>query len=91
MHRIKGLAMPQISTSLPVGSKCAAPRLLKTPDAAAYTGLSISSLTKFRCAGKGPRFLRVGGLVMYRPQDLDDWLTAVVVETEDSRRQQVRA
>jgi predicted DNA-binding transcriptional regulator AlpA len=65
--------------------------LLKTPEAAAYTGLSVSSLTKFRCAGKGPRFVRLCGAVRYRPEDLDDWMKGGLVETEDSRRQAARA
>lgn len=75
-----------MATALPT-----APQLLRTPEAAAYTGLSVSSLTKFRCAGKGPRFVRLCGAVRYRPQDLDDWMAGGIVETEDSRRQKARA
>ena len=66
-------------------------QLLKTLDAATYIGLSRSTLEKLRCAGKGPRFVRLASAVRYRPQDLDDWLNGGVVETEDSRRQQARA
>jgi predicted DNA-binding transcriptional regulator AlpA len=66
-------------------------KLLRTPEAAAYIGLSVSSLTKFRCAGKGPRFVRLSGAVRYREADLDEWLKGGIVETTDSRRQQARA
>lgn len=67
------------------------PKFLRTPEAAAFTGLSVSSLTKFRCNGKGPRFVRLAGAVRYRVQDLVEWMNGGVVETEDSRRQQARA
>lgn len=66
-------------------------KLLRTPEAAAYTGMSVSSLTKFRCLGKGPRFVRLSGAVRYRPQDLDDWMNGGIVETADSRRQAQQA
>lgn len=65
--------------------------LLKTLEAADYTGFAKSTLEKLRCAGKGPRYVRLSGAVRYRPEDLDDWMSGGVVETEDSRRQQVRA
>lgn len=71
-------------------AKGQAPALFKTPEAAAYTGISVSSLTKFRCAGKGPRYVRLCGAVRYRPQDLDDWLKSGVVETEDTRQHAAR-
>jgi predicted DNA-binding transcriptional regulator AlpA len=66
------------------------PSLLTTPAAGVYTGFSKSTLEKLRCAGKGPRYIKLGGQVRYRPTDLDDWLKSGVVETEDSRRQQAR-
>lgn len=69
----------------------AAAQLLKTRDAAAYTGFSASTLEKFRCAGKGPRFVRLSGVVRYRPQDLDEWMAGGIVETADSRRQAQQA
>lgn len=51
-----------------------APRVLNTKNAAAYLGRSYSSLTKLRVYGGGPAFCKTGGLVGYRPEDLDAWL-----------------
>jgi predicted DNA-binding transcriptional regulator AlpA len=48
---------------------------LNTAAAAAYTGLSKSSLEKLRVYGGGPRFLKVCRLVRYRTEDLDAWLS----------------
>lgn len=36
--------------------------------------LSPRTLEKWRWAGTGPRFIRVGGRVYYRLSDLEDWL-----------------
>ena len=50
-------------------------RILRTGDAAAYVGLSPSTLEKKRLTGDGPRFIHLGGRsVGYDLADLDDWL-----------------
>ncbi len=50
-------------------------RILRTPEAAEYLGLSTSTLEKNRVAGEGPRFIRLGGrAVGYDLRDLDAWL-----------------
>ncbi len=50
-------------------------RILRTPEAAQYLGLSASTLEKQRLRGDGPRFLCLGGrAVGYDIQDLNDWL-----------------
>jgi predicted DNA-binding transcriptional regulator AlpA len=36
------------------------PRVLRTPDAATYLGLTASTLEKMRLSGGGPRFVRLG-------------------------------
>ena len=45
-------------------------------DAAVYLGgvVSAKTLANWRCAGEGPAYCRVGGRVLYRLADLDDWL-----------------
>jgi hypothetical protein len=48
--------------------------------AAAYVGLSASTLNKLRVFGGGPAFLKLGRRVVYDARDLDQWLS-------DSRRQ----
>jgi predicted DNA-binding transcriptional regulator AlpA len=50
-------------------------RILRTPGAADYVGLSTSTLEKKRLAGGGPAFIRLGGrAVGYDVRDLDAWL-----------------
>jgi len=45
-------------------------------DAAAHTGLSISTLNKLRVFGGGPVFLKLGRRVAYDIADLDAWLAS---------------
>lgn len=47
---------------------------LNTHEAAAYVGLSYSTLTKLRLTGGGPPFIKLGARVVYRISDLDAWL-----------------
>jgi hypothetical protein len=49
---------------------------LRTPEAAAHLGISTSTLTKWRVWGKGPRFAKIIGTVIYSLQDLDVWANA---------------
>jgi excisionase family DNA binding protein len=51
-------------------------RMLRTREAAEYTGLAKSTLEKHRVRGTGCRFIRIGRVVIYDPDDLDAWLTA---------------
>jgi predicted DNA-binding transcriptional regulator AlpA len=51
--------------------------VLRTPQAAEYVGLSPSTLEKFRLTGNGPPYQKAGPkIVVYRPEDLDAWLSA---------------
>ncbi|RMF11364.1 MAG: DNA-binding protein [Alphaproteobacteria bacterium] len=47
---------------------------LTTQQAAGYTKLAVSTLTKKRLTGEGPAFVKIGRRVVYRRQDLDEWL-----------------
>ncbi|OOO32844.1 DNA-binding protein [Rhizobium sophoriradicis] len=51
-------------------------RMLRTEDAANYTGLSASTLNKFRLSGEGPSYIKIGKSVVYDPADLDKWLSS---------------
>lgn len=51
-------------------------RRLKTPDAAEYLGVSVSTLEKLRVKGGGPEYLKLGRGVVYDTRDLDKWLEA---------------
>ena len=52
---------------------------MRTPEAADYVALAVSTLTKMRLTGNGPPFVKVGErAVAYRKIDLDAWLAARV-------------
>ncbi len=52
-------------------------RILRTPEAAEYVGLAVSTLEKMRLVGDGPEFVRLGGrAVGYDVRKLDAWIDA---------------
>jgi predicted DNA-binding transcriptional regulator AlpA len=52
-------------------------RVLRTPDAAKYLGLTGSTLEKMRLFGTGPRFVRIGmRAVGYTIDDLESFIEA---------------
>lgn len=51
-------------------------RCLRTPEAAEYIGLSKSTLEKLRVTGGGPAYSPLGRAVVYRLDDLDEWVLA---------------
>ena len=58
--------MPDILAGLP-------PRYLRTPEAARFLGLSGRTLEKHRTYGTGPKYLKIGGRVVYALEDLQAW------------------
>jgi excisionase family DNA binding protein len=48
--------------------------MLRTREAATYTGLAKSTLEKLRVTGGGSPYIRVGKVVLYDPNELDSWL-----------------
>jgi predicted DNA-binding transcriptional regulator AlpA len=58
--------MPDPMSGLP-------PRLLRTPDAARFLGISIRTLEKHRTYGTGPVYRKIGGRVVYAVEDLQAW------------------
>jgi Helix-turn-helix domain len=55
-------------------------QLLREPDAAAYLALSPKTLSKWRCAGKGPNFFRLGTAVRYSIPDLEKFISNAEVQ-----------
>lgn len=49
---------------------------MNTAEAAQYTRLSQSTLTKLRVFGGGPRYIKARRSVVYDRPDLDAWLNA---------------
>lgn len=65
------------------------PRMLRTPEAARFLGLSGRTLEKHRTYGTGPTYRKIGGRVVYALDDLQAW-TAVAARKsttdKDARR-----
>jgi predicted DNA-binding transcriptional regulator AlpA len=61
--------------------------LLTTRAASALLCLDQRTLERFRVAGTGPRFVKMGKSIRYRPSDLDAWLaTRTVGSTSEQPR-----
>ena len=48
-------------------------RYLRTAEAARYLSLSPRTLEKHRTFGTGPAYRKLGGRVVYAPEDLQEW------------------
>ncbi len=51
--------------------------LLTEDDVAKGLNLSLASLRRWRLEKRGPRFIKVGSLVRYRPEDVENWLASL--------------
>ncbi len=54
--------------------------LLSEPQAARILNVSIRTLQAWRCAAKGPPFIRVGRAIRYRRSDLEQYLKDSTVQ-----------
>ena len=57
-------------------------RTLTDVEVAARLGVSRFTVRSWRLKGVGPRFLKMGRAVRYRPQDVDEYERQALVETE---------
>jgi predicted DNA-binding transcriptional regulator AlpA len=48
--------------------------LLNEFDVARITGLSVASVRRWRLLRLGPKYLKIGAAVRYRPEDISEWL-----------------
>jgi predicted DNA-binding transcriptional regulator AlpA len=48
--------------------------LMTEHDVARVTGLSVASVRRWRLLRQGPRFLKIGSSVRYRPGDVQAWI-----------------
>lgn len=56
--------------------------LLKTDAVARMLGLSPGTLRRWRCLGRGPRYIKVGAVVRYDSADIVDWLSRRAIKPE---------
>jgi predicted DNA-binding transcriptional regulator AlpA len=50
--------------------------LLNEHDVARITGLSVASVRRWRLLHQGPKYMKIGAAVRYKPEDLAAWLEA---------------
>ncbi len=50
------------------------PKVVTASEAARLLGLSESTLAKLRLNGNGPTYCKLGRRVVYRTEDLNEWL-----------------
>jgi predicted DNA-binding transcriptional regulator AlpA len=48
--------------------------LLNEHDVARITGMSVATVRRWRLLGLGPKFLKLGAAVRYKPEDVATWL-----------------
>ena len=56
-------------------------RLLTTIEAAEYLALGKQTIERWRLTGEGPKFVKMGGAVRYRLEDLDAFVAGNLVQT----------
>jgi predicted DNA-binding transcriptional regulator AlpA len=49
-------------------------QLLNEHDVARVTGMSVASVRRWRLLNQGPRYLKIGTAVRYRPEEVSAWL-----------------
>ena len=52
--------------------------------------VSLASLRRWRLLKRGPRFVKVGALVRYRVEDLEQWMEALPTGGTAPQRQDTR-
>ena len=48
--------------------------LLNEHDVARITGLSVASVRRWRLLRQGPKYIKIGSAVRYKPESLSVWL-----------------
>ncbi len=66
-------------------------RLFNEKDAAAILCVKVPTLRRWRWAGKGPRFLKIGGAVRYDLADLEAFIVASRRHSTSTDRAAVQA
>ena len=79
--------MSNLETRTDVGweelsTSSATKRTLTDVEVARRLGVSRFTVRSWRLKGVGPRFLKLGRAVRYRPQDIDDYERQALVETQ---------
>ncbi len=50
---------------------------LNDREVAEMLGVSVATVRRWRLIKQGPRYLKLGGLCKYRPEDLQSWIESL--------------
>jgi excisionase family DNA binding protein len=56
-------------------------RLLTTKEAADYFRIQPNTIEQWRVKGQGPKFVKIGRCIRYRPTDIKDYLDQMLVSS----------
>ncbi|WP_061229617.1 helix-turn-helix transcriptional regulator [Dietzia cinnamea] len=59
--------------------------LLSPKEFAEMRGVTVQALAAERHKGTGPKFVKLGSRVFYRPEDIDAWINSNIYERTDKR------
>ena len=62
--------------------------MLTTQEASEYLRISHKTLERWRWEGTGPCFIKLGGAVRYRLQDLDDYVEGEIRSSTSGNRRE---
>lgn len=65
---------PQMNTPTNITAAAGRPRLMTPEELADYIGVTLHCVYAWSSRGGGPRPLKVGGRLRYRPADVEAWL-----------------
>jgi len=60
--------------------------LLTERDVARMTGLSVGTVRRWRLLRQGPKYLKLGAAVRYKPEDISTWLESRPTGGEPTKR-----
>ena len=63
---------------------------LRAPDAARYLGVSKSLLAKMRIRGSGPKYMKLGRVVLYDIREIEDWCKEQQIESTSADQSTVK-
>ncbi len=59
-----------------MGTVNALESLLNEHDVARITGLSVATVRRWRLLRQGPKYIKIGAAVRYKPEDISAWIAS---------------
>jgi predicted DNA-binding transcriptional regulator AlpA len=51
-------------------------QLLNEHEVAGLLGVSVASIRRWRLLGRGPKYIKIGASVRYKPEDVNAWINS---------------